>query len=205
LYIIINLVHYNNIIHCDIKPENLLINNEGTVLIGDFGISIFLSVHDDLCEIKSGSPLFTPPYNLKGIVGSNLDGVKYITHDIAKSSDIWALGCTLFCFVHGHCPFEDDSELEIYEKIKNDKPAINIKLSKSLTNLLEKMLDKNWKSRITTPKIKKHPWVTEDGKFILMSTELNCEVDVNDVTDEDVQKAFKPAMKNFAEVFNIDI
>lgn len=62
------------------------------------------------------------------------------------------------------------------------------------------MLDKNWKQRITTPKIKKHPWVTDSGKVLLLSSELNCEVDVNEVTDEDVQKAFKPAKKNFTDV-----
>jgi serine/threonine protein kinase len=62
-------VHFNRIIHCDIKPENLLIDARGRVQIGDFGISYVLEDGmKDVHVIQNGTMLFTPPCALVGML-----------------------------------------------------------------------------------------------------------------------------------------
>lgn len=62
------VVHYKRIIHCDIKPENLLLTSEGFVQITDFGISHMFEDGDkkDTLAIKNTSPLYTSPCSLQG-------------------------------------------------------------------------------------------------------------------------------------------
>ena len=54
------------------------------------------------------------------------------------------------------------------------------------------MLQKDPEKRITLPEIKVHPWVTKMGEWPMMSTEENCVFE--EVTEEEVENAFKPAV-----------
>ncbi|KAJ3337262.1 Calcium/calmodulin-dependent protein kinase kinase 1, partial [Kappamyces sp. JEL0680] len=109
----LEFLHFKGIIHCDLKPENIFLRSDGTVQIGDFGISMILDdTSKDKIENQNTSPLFTSPSAL------NTDKPKI--H--GKAADIWALGVTLYCFVHGHCPFEDDDIVALYQKIETEKP-----------------------------------------------------------------------------------
>ncbi|KAI8895702.1 kinase-like domain-containing protein [Globomyces pollinis-pini] len=63
----LEFLHFKRIAHCDIKPENLLLNAAGVVQIGDFGISRVLEGHGlDMIPAFNTSPLFTPPCSLEG-------------------------------------------------------------------------------------------------------------------------------------------
>jgi serine/threonine protein kinase len=148
----------------------------------------------DTIENHNSSPLFTSPSALKGEI------ILFCTHyffhlEVAihgKSADIWALGVTLFCFVHGHCPFEDNSIVTLYEKIQNDNPVYKTSISDSLRDLLDRMLDKDCHKRITLDKIKMHPWVTEKAGPLPLKEE-NC-FDENSVilTPDEIEHVFKP-------------
>jgi [calcium/calmodulin-dependent protein kinase] kinase len=61
------------------------------------------------------------------------------------------------------------------------------------------MLEKDPNKRITIQEIREHPWTTNEGKEMLISSEENCNRDDN-VTDEEVSKALKPAMSFFTKV-----
>eukprot|EP00842_Homolaphlyctis_polyrhiza_P001435 jgi/Hompol1/2292/HPOL_005927-RA len=177
-------LHFKRIIHRDIKPENLLRTVENVVQIGDFGISHMFE-EDDVEDLlpsaaKNGSPAFSPP---EVCSGSSVNG---------KSLDIWSLGVTLYCFVHGRCPWEETNPIELSRMIINDQYPVADVLSGSLKDLLKRMLAKNPSDRIRMPEIKEHDWVTESGNSPMMSTEKNCVFE--DVTDEEVAKAFRPAI-----------
>ncbi|KAK7258851.1 hypothetical protein RIF29_24439 [Crotalaria pallida] len=80
-------LHAHNIVHGDIKPDNLLVNRHGTVKIGDFSVSQAFEDDNDVLRLSLGTPVFTAPECCLGY------GLTY--HD--KTSDTWAVGVTLFC------------------------------------------------------------------------------------------------------------
>jgi [calcium/calmodulin-dependent protein kinase] kinase len=186
-------VHFCRIIHCDIKPENLLVNGNGMVQIGDFGVSRMLEKsRGDWFQIKTTSPLFTPPCALSGNCILNVEGSTNIN---GKLADIWSLGVTLYCFAHGHCPFEDDTEVGLYQKILEDEVVIRADLSENWRDIILKILMKNVKYRISISKIRTHQWVTKNGTWPMKSKDDNCTIISEILTDDELQKAFKPARK----------
>jgi len=73
-----------------------------------------------------------------------------------KAVDIWALGVTLYSFVHGYCPFEDTNIINLCKKIEEDPVVYSPNISEDLKDLLSKMLQKDPDKRITLPDIKEH-------------------------------------------------
>ncbi|KXS19935.1 kinase-like protein [Gonapodya prolifera JEL478] len=189
----LEFLHYKKIIHRDIKPENILLRHDGTVQIADFGISHMFREEEEDAQIqdRNASPAFSPPEVFSSSKDQNLAG---------KAIDIWSLGVTLFCFVHGHAPFEDANPVELARKIEMEPLIISECLSVPLSDLLSRMLDKNPKTRIKLPNIRVHEWITEGGSHQLITTEENCTVWGEDVTSEEVELALSPAVSLITKV-----
>lgn len=110
-----------------------------------------------------------------------------------KAADIWSLGVTLYCLLHGHCPFEDLNIIALYEKILHDPVVLDESISSHAQDLIMKMLQRDPNDRIKLSEIKIHPWVTRDGLDPCLSTEENCVLE--QVTKEEVDNAFSPVVK----------
>lgn len=97
----ISYAHANGIIHRDIKPHNILIDNEGTVKITDFGIAVALS-QNSITQTNSilGSVQYISPEQARG----NL---------VTKQSDIYSLGIVLYEMLTGVVPFEGESAVSV--------------------------------------------------------------------------------------------
>ena len=97
--------------HRDIKPENLVVHREPSgrhvVKVCDFGVSAALEGPDELLEDTAGTPPFASPESFE------------LEHD-GFASDVWALGVTLYSFVHQTLPFDPAGDLE--ELIVNADP-----------------------------------------------------------------------------------
>lgn len=161
-------LHYQRIIHSDIKPGNLLLGEDGHVKIADLGVCTEFLDEDATMDNKSpaGTPAFRAPETL-------LEGEHSYS---GKAADIWSLGATLYAIVYGNVPFVGLTVPAVYDKIKHETlkfpsfPAI----SDDLRDLISKMLVKDPAQRITLPQIKDHRWVTVNGKYPLPSEEDNC-------------------------------
>ncbi|XP_012446525.1 serine/threonine-protein kinase GRIK1 isoform X1 [Gossypium raimondii] len=145
-------LHAHNIVHGDIKPDNLLITSMGTVKIGDFSVSQVFEDDNDELRRSPGTPVFTAP---ECCVGLTYQG---------KAADTWALGVTLYCMILGRYPFLGETLQDTYDKIVNNPLILPSDMNPELRNLLEGLLCKDPKQRMTLNALAEHSWVIgEDG------------------------------------------
>ncbi|XP_058079539.1 serine/threonine-protein kinase GRIK1-like [Magnolia sinica] len=144
-------LHAHNIVHGDIKPENILVTRSGRVKIADFSVSHAFQDDNDELWRSPGTPLFTAP---ECCLGFSYHG---------KAADTWAIGITLYCMVLGHCPFIGDSLQDAYDKIVSDPLSLPAELDPELKDLLGGLLCKDPMQRITLDAVAQHSWVVREG------------------------------------------
>ncbi|CAN8255030.1 unnamed protein product [Cochlearia groenlandica] len=145
-------LHAHNVIHGDIKPDNLLVNSTGTVKIGDFSVSQAFKDDDDQLRRSPGTPVFTAPECCLGITYSG------------RAADTWAVGVTLYCMISGQYPFLGDTLQDTYDKIVHSPLIIPDGLNPHLKELIKGLLCKDPNQRMTLKDVAEHLWVTgEDG------------------------------------------
>ncbi|KAG7193323.1 serine/threonine-protein kinase KIN2 [Scheffersomyces spartinae] len=139
--------HKNNVVHRDLKIENIMINQKGDIKIIDFGLSNLYSPKN-LLKTYCGSLYFAAP--------ELLSAKPYIGPEV----DIWSFGVVLYVLVCGQVPFDDDSVTVLHEKIKKGNvqyPA----LSKECISLLSRMLVVDPTKRASLYEIMHHPWMNK--------------------------------------------
>lgn len=145
-------LHAHNIIHGDIKPDNLLVTSDGNVKIADFSVSQVFEDENDELRRSPGTPVFTAP---ECCLGSTYRG---------RAADTWAVGVTLYCMVLGEYPFLGETLQDTYDKIVNNPLILPDDINPQLKNLLEALLHKDPKQRIKLRGVAEHPWViSEEG------------------------------------------
>mmetsp|Transcript_17530 Transcript_17530/g.52497 ORF Transcript_17530/g.52497 Transcript_17530/m.52497 type:complete len:420 (-) Transcript_17530:198-1457(-) len=145
--------HSQNVIHRDIKLENMLLTDKDdlNILLCDFGFSVIRKRNDDLLEDYPGSPAYAAPELMRGIPYTGYN------------SDIWAMGVVLYMLVCGAYPFWDEDKPEMYRQILEDDPFYppELNLSAEIRDLINWMLSKNEHDRPTLAQIKDHAWMTK--------------------------------------------
>ena len=147
----LSYLHQNSIIHKDIKPDNIIIENDLTPVLVDFGVSCFADTCNNgdndnkCCHDIMGPVLYTSPESIR-------------TKSSFYSSDVWAMGVTFYVAATGSVPFnipDFKNGLKILDIIK-DEPIKELHTSnKSLNFIVNRCLDKNPKTRITLDEINK--------------------------------------------------
>lgn len=125
------------IIHQDIKPGNILIDDNGNYRISDFGISVKRDYSNDsyLDDKDSGTTDYMPPERCS----DNLEP--------RPESDIWSLGATLFELITGKAPFGEDGGSA--QLSGSGLPQIDVPISKELKQIIYSCLDPNITERPT--------------------------------------------------------
>jgi hypothetical protein len=109
--------HSVGVLHRDVKPSNCFVDTEGSVKIGDFGLSVSKVGRGDLQLSTSGSFLGTPAFaSPEQLRGDELD----------QRSDLYAVGVTLFYLLTGRVPFEADQMMPLVAAVL-EKPAPDVR------------------------------------------------------------------------------
>ncbi len=139
----IGYVHQQGFYHRDLKPGNILIDNDGHAHVADFG----LAVHEDAVRMLKGQAAGTPRY-------MSPEQIRGETHRIDNRTDIWALGVILYELLCGQRPFTADEPLELYEEIQELDPKSprvrNVDVPRELERICFKCLAKRRTHRYAT-------------------------------------------------------
>ncbi|EAY15406.1 CAMK family protein kinase [Trichomonas vaginalis G3] len=134
--------HDKRIAHCDIKPQNFLIDSYGRIKLSDFGLSAILEDSNAISDHK-GTILFMAPEQLMQ------------KHYNPFASDIWALGVTLFYIITKSFPFFDTSEPMLMRKILDGSWNTSLIPNSHLTKLVSRCLVVDPEQRATVSELLK--------------------------------------------------
>ncbi|KDR72880.1 hypothetical protein GALMADRAFT_158535 [Galerina marginata CBS 339.88] len=138
--------HLNNVVHRDLKIENILISQTGNIKIIDFGLS---NLYDPVAHLATfcGSLYFAAPELLNARV--------YTGPEV----DVWSFGVVLYVLVCGKVPFDDQSMPALHAKIKRGLVEYPVWLSSECKHLLSRMLVTNPANRASLAEVMGHPWM----------------------------------------------
>lgn len=102
------------VLHRDVKPSNCFVSTDGSVKIGDFGLSVSTLARDESCPtgtgVIMGTPAFASPEQLRGM-------------DLDLRSDVYSVGATLFTLLAGKPPLGGRNAVEIVAAALENRPT----------------------------------------------------------------------------------
>lgn len=142
----LNYAHQQKVIHCDVKPENILIDQNGVVYLSDFGIAFNKSSEGNFL-VKSGTPAYMAPEQILGA-------------GVSPQTDIYALGVVLYEMFTKETPFQGkpaSTSMNTIDRIRweqvNKNPIPPIELNPAIgmgtNNIILKCLNKTPQQRFS--------------------------------------------------------
>jgi serine/threonine-protein kinase len=134
--------HANGLVHRDVKPKNIMINNEGVVKLADMGLAretADIETAQSEAGKAYGTPYYIAPEQIRGKI------------DIDGRADIYGLGATFYHMVTGRVPFMADDSSEIMKKHLRERLTppdhINTSLTAGTSEVVEIMMAKRRENR----------------------------------------------------------
>ncbi|XP_020576038.1 mitogen-activated protein kinase kinase kinase 3-like [Phalaenopsis equestris] len=168
--ILLGLRHIHNMgyVHCDIKPDNILIV-DGEAKIADFGLAMRVGKESSKGNIR-GTPLYMAPESVS-------------RNEYNAAADIWALGCSVSKMASGRLPWHnvEDSDHGIQHLLfriafSDELPEIPLEMSEEGKDFLRCCFQKDPKDRWTAEMLLMHQFVTSSSELELDVEVINCSV-----------------------------
>ncbi|QLQ81457.1 hypothetical protein HG537_0F02180 [Torulaspora globosa] len=152
----LSYLHERKIIHRDIKPQNILLNDKGQVKLCDFGVSG--EAVNSLATTFTGTSFYMAPERIQG-------------QPYSVTCDVWSLGLTLLEVAQGCFPFGSGrmtaniAPIELLTLILTftpelkDEPELNVSWSRAFKSFIEYCLKKDARERPSPRQMIRHPWV----------------------------------------------
>lgn len=147
--------HEKGLVHRDLKLENIVLTDNNTVKLIDFGFTTNYQ-NQHLLETYCGSSAYASP---EIIIGKKYSG---------PETDIWSLGVILYTLVCGELPFDDDNDAVIHRKITDVEYTLpdylsegDLILTLECENLIESLLQSDPSERLPIAAILNHEWLSQ--------------------------------------------
>ncbi|XP_076154283.1 myosin light chain kinase, smooth muscle-like [Alosa pseudoharengus] len=147
----IQYVHQKNIVHLDLKPENIVcVNTTGTLIkIIDFGLASKLDPHNPLM-VMHGTPEFVAPE----VIGYEPVGL---------ATDMWSIGVICYILLSGESPFQGNSDAETLTLVTAARWEFDSESFEDITDeakdFIRSLLKKDNRERISCEEALAHPWM----------------------------------------------
>ena len=133
---VITHLHDHNIVHRDVKPDNIVVRPDGTIVLLDYGIVRRMAELETSPTVIGTRPYMSP---------------EQVNGKSERRSDIWALGVVIYQLYTGRLPFLGNTEMELMQNILNMEPpnprSLNSELSAQMESALIRALRKRPESR----------------------------------------------------------
>ncbi len=133
----LDYAHDNLAIHRDIKPDNIILGNDGIVKILDFGVARLLDHSRQKASTRIGALSYMAPEQFEGAYGFN--------------ADLWSLGVTFFQLISNTLPFMSKTEANLVKQICYEEPDLapieDLDLNPRLVGVFKRILEKDPEKR----------------------------------------------------------
>ncbi|KAG0484527.1 hypothetical protein HPP92_008606 [Vanilla planifolia] len=144
------LCHRRGVAHRDLKPDNIMFDGKGRLLLADFGSAECFGDGRAMRGIV-GTPYYVAPEVLAG-------------RDYGEKVDVWSAGVVLYIMLGGIPPFYGDTAAEIFQAVLRGNlrfpTRIFGRVSPSAKDLIRRMLCKDVSRRFSSEQVLRHPWLT---------------------------------------------
>ena len=143
----LNFIHAHNIIHRDIKLDNILIDLDNNIRVCDFGVSRQIDPKTDVMHEQCGTPAYMAPELLMGYGYTGF------------TADLWSAGVVLYAMLSGTVPFRGNNVKEVHLAIVRGEYQELKHVSTEAQDLLSGLLEIDPALRFSAAKALKHPWL----------------------------------------------
>jgi serine/threonine protein kinase len=159
--IALEYLHQRDIGHRDVKPENIMIDENGNARLTDFGLAKY-APPGVLTSTSCGSPYYVSPEIISNAAYS------------PQKSDMWSIGVVIFAMVSGQVPWKSTNRQMIFDQIKSGQYAVPPTTSIPCANLISKLMVVDPSHRLTAKQALQHEWFASCPS--LGAVEVSCPV-----------------------------